>query len=118
DWRDQQIQNLPSRYRHLRKFLTYPYTIVELTTYSGTPLILKPEGMDGDDLEVVILNHLAPPAPRIVVYPYRYNNGGVEDWNRNGVVFNDSSEFLDMVTGIFNLPTFSTVNNSYMSFMA
>ena len=36
---------LPARYRHLWKFWTSPYLLVEVTTFSGTPLLLEA----GDD---------------------------------------------------------------------
>jgi len=115
-WRDR--VNL-GRYAGLRKFLTYPYTLVEMT-YSGKPLVLKPECMPGDAFDYVKLIHLSLPDPRIVVYPYLYNNGGWQDpvYSASGDLITDNAEFLDMVTGIFNLPTFSVVNNSYMSYLA
>lgn len=110
---------IPSRYSALKKFSTSPYTIVELTTYSGTPLILKPECMPSDDIEVVDIRNFAPPNPRISFVPYRYNNGGVSSsyTDRNGYI-NDGGEWLDMQTGIFNLPTFAVVNNSAISYLA
>jgi len=117
NWRN--MTDIPSRYAHLSKFLTYPYSMVELTTYSGTPLVLKPENMAGDDLDVVQLVHYAPPSPRVAFYPYRYNaSEGNADVMDGAYIHNDQGEFLDMTTGMFNLPTFSVVNNSYLAYMA
>lgn len=116
NWRE---SILPDRYSKLKKFLTYPYTVVELTTYSGTPLILKPEGMGGTDIEVIEMYHLAPPSPRIAFIPYHYNGSDLpDDRDFSGILHNDNAEFLDMVTGILDLPTFSLVNNGYLSYMA
>lgn len=111
------------RYHNLNKFYTYPYTAIELTTYSGTPVIIKPEGVQADDFSVVQLMHLAPPGPRIIFYPYHYNKGSLHFYNPDelddlGNIFNDNGEFLDVITGIFDLPTFSVVNNGYLQFMA
>jgi len=111
---------VPARYAELTKFQTYPYSLIEMTTYSGKPLILKPECLAGTGVDVVVLMHLALPDPRVVVYPYRYNstNPQPDELDVNGDVLNDQSEFLDMATGIYNLPTFSVVNNSYMNYLA
>ena len=103
---------LPARYQHLTKFRTYPYSVIQLTTWSGNPLILKPESIANNDIKVLMKMHLAPPSPRIAIMPYGYNAGA---WAGDSVI---NAEFLDVQTGIFDLPQFSTVNNSYISFMA
>lgn len=106
------------RYSRLKKMLTYPYCVVELTTYTGTPLILKPESWNDPDGQVTSIPFFAPPNPRIMFYPYRYNAGGTApEVDAHGVV-HDGGEFLDMATGIMNLPTFSVVNDGYMMFLA
>lgn len=107
------------RYRNLKKFLTSPYMVIEMTSYTGTPLVLKPECWQDPNMTIVEAAHLAPPAPRINFMPFRYNatNGVPAYEDANGVV-NDGGEFLNMFTGIMNLPTFSIVNNGYISYMA
>lgn len=118
-WREAIRNTLPQRYRHLDKFLTSPFTMVELTANTGTPIALKPESMPSDDIKIVEVPHFAQPGPRIMFYPYRYNAGeGSPAQNDENGVYNDGGEFLDMATGIFNFPTFSLVNNSYLSYMA
>ena len=102
---------IPSRYAGLQKFKCYPYSVIELTTYSGTPLILKPQNVATNDLQVMERIHVVPPNPRIVYYPRFYNSAQGVDNDRMG-------EYLNMTTGIFDMPTFSVTNNSYMSFMA
>lgn len=104
---------LGTRYSRLKKFLTSPYTIVELTTFSGNPLLLKPECIPNDDLKVLKMMHLIPPGARIVLTPMGYNMPkGYDATNQY------AGEFLDMATGIFDLPTFSIVNNGYLNYMA
>jgi hypothetical protein len=116
---------IPARYAHLDKFKVFPYTALEMTSYTGTPLMLKPESWANDDAVVVEMPHFAPPAPRLMFVPWRYNATGragvatgeiAEDFQDG--LFNDGGEYLDMATGIMNFPTFSTTNNGYMSFMA
>lgn len=121
NWRD----TLPivPRYQHLDKFKVYPYTVLEMTSYTGTPLLIKPESWANPNAIVVELPHLAPPAARIMFAPYRYNAAGAYDptmadaFDADGV-FHDDGEFLDMACGLMNLPTFSLVNNGYMMFAA
>lgn len=124
NWRERARTHL-DRYRNLTKFLTFPYTFLEMTSYNGTPLVIKPESWSSPNGEVVEVVHFAQPSPRIMFYPYRYNAGTKPDgtpsvdpeFDSTGVV-NDGGEFMDMSTGIYNMPTFSLTNNSYIGFMA
>jgi hypothetical protein len=116
-WRDTP-DLLPERYTHLKKFFTYPYMVMELTSYTGTPLMLKPESWADDDGHVMELPHFAPPNPRLAFYPFRYNASGVEVVEDEGGVLNDGGEFLDMTTGIMNFPSFSIVNNGGIAYLA
>jgi len=119
DWKKSVLNKLPPKYRHLRKFMTYPYSVVELTTYSGTPLMLKPESMNDITIGVEMMLHLAPPGPRVAFYPIKYNSfEGNSPITGPTVPGGDQAEFLDMVTGIMNLPTFSIVNNGYLMYLA
>ena len=116
NWRND--VELGSRYDHLTKFMTYPYMVLEMTTYTGTPLVLKPECWQDANMGIVEVPHFAPPNARLAFYPKFYNAGGaVASSDENGVI-NDGGEFMDMMTMIANFPTFSVVNNGYMQFMA
>lgn len=116
-----------SRYSTLKKFRMSPYTMVEVTLYNSNPLMLKPEswersGATGTDVKIIAVLHAAHPSPRLMIYPYRYNAGGVQpetayapastSSNSKKYVVNDGGEFLDVATGIYNFPTFSVVNNA------
>lgn len=119
NWRADVRAMLPKKYQHLDKFLVYPYCVVELTANTGTPLVLKPESINGHDLQIVEVPHFAQPGPRIMFYPYRYNaRQESKPTTDNYGIVHDGGEFLDMATGIFNFPTFALVNNSYIGFMA
>lgn len=132
DWKAAILNLIPEKYRHLRKFMTYPYSVVELTTYSGTPLMLKPESMRDTYMSFRMMLHLTAPSPRVAIYPENYNaitgtevhieaaageSVGTDPDPINNLAV-DGAEFLDMVMGIMNLPTFSLVNNSYIAYMA
>jgi len=120
DWKAGILEKIPVRYRHLTKFMTYPYSVVEATTYSGTPLMLKPESIGSDiHLTFRMMLHLTPPGPRVAFYPENYNSlTGDNTVTGPETPGGDNNEFLDMITGIINLPTFSIVNNGYISFLA
>lgn len=109
-WRDTAINNLPVRYRHLKKFLTYPYTVLELTTYTGQPLMLKPELMNSGDLRASIYRHLTPPMVRWTVMPQFYNVplGSTQE----------DGEFFDVATHITNFPRLCVLNDQYINYMA
>ena len=106
------------RYENLKKFLTYPYCVMELTSYTGTPLLIKPESWNDPDAHVMELPHFAPPNPRLAFYPYRYNASGVAATTDEMGVLNDGGEFLDMMTGIMNFPSFSIVNEGGIAYLA
>ena len=121
NWRTDILANraIPTRYASLKKLMTYPYCVIELTTYTGTPIVLKPESLSGDGIDVAQYVHISPPSPRIMYVPNLYNaiDGASVTGNADGTRF-DPGEFFDMATTISNFPTFSTLNNSYVSFLA
>lgn len=102
DWREAIRSTIPSRYRNLDKFLTAPYSMVELTTYTGTPLELRPEAWHSDDLEVEEYISLPLPNQRIAIAPRNYNSGNNNEWG----------DGLDRVTQVTNLPQVAIVNDN------
>lgn len=119
NWRDEALTYIPEQFRHLKKLLTFPYMALEFTTYSGQPIIIKPESWDNPDAMFVELPHLIPGSAKIVFYPVGYNRRSGSTAQEDGMgIRNDAGEFLDHATSISNLPSFSLVNNSYLSYMA
>ena len=116
NWRTETRNRIPEKYRDLTKFLTFPYCVIEVTTNTGTPIILKPEQWAGDHGEVLEIPYFALPGPRLTIMPRHYNQAYNANIPTEGVA--DGGENLDMSTGIFDFPTFSVVNNGYMSFLA
>ena len=108
-----------TRYAQLDKFRNYPYSLIELTTNEGQPLILKPE-LWGDDWKVVILSHMLPPNQRIAILPYRYNSrtDDADLLSSDANLVSDASEWLDMATFISNFPQFTVLNNGAIAYLA
>lgn len=115
NWR--QTINL-GRYWYLTKFATYPYMVIEMSSNTGTPLVLKPECWQNDHMDVVEVPHFAPPNARLGFYPYRYNVATVPHTEDGAGIIHDGGEHYAMMTGIMNFPQFSVVNNGGMMYMA
>lgn len=110
-------------YQDLDKFCVSPYTMIELTTYTGTPVLLKPELVDKVDLDVIEYASLCLPSPRVGYIPEGY---GAWPNKHNWVYWNDrpdppalsGGEDFDMATWISNLPQFSVLNDGYLNILA
>lgn len=131
NWRNSSeiLNNLPVRYRHLKKFLTSPYLVIEMTTFNGTPIVIQPELWNEADAIVFERATLVPPAQRIDFMPMFYNSKitSVSDMDDlwpdpmegfEDMVWDDEGEWLDFMTQIANFPTMSIVNNGAISYLA
>lgn len=76
NWRNSTeiLNKIPERYRHLRKFFTSPYMVIELTTSAGSSTILRPEAWNNPHLAIMERPSLLPPNQRIAFYPRGYNS--------------------------------------------
>lgn len=141
NWRDNLIDNLPDRYKNLKKFLCYPYSVLEMTTLNGGEIIFRPDCAQGEDLTVtdeingeevsltlhkeditlVVKSTYALPNPRLVIYPMFYNgmyyitNVGNTRYNTMSLV---GGENLDFALTLSNWPQLSLVNNMYAYYLA
>lgn len=111
NFRDRAAEFIPSRYAILKKFLTSPYSWIEMTTYNGAPLMLRPELIPSNDINVDIYQHSAPPSPRWAIVPSHYNATGTSGDS-------DDGEFLDFATYIQNFPQFTVLNDNYLEYLA
>ena len=120
DFREEMQSFIPEEYRHLKKFLTAPYCILELTTYTGNPIEARPELLDSADIRVIQYAHAAPPNPTLFYTFKGYNTTGdakiVDIYN--GKVSTNIGEDWDQTTGYTSLPVFSTLNNSALAALA
>lgn len=119
-FRNEFLSLLPKEYRELKKFVTSPYCIVELTTYSGNPVEFRPESIRTAGININQYAHVAPPNPSLFLTIRDYNTitESVIVERRAGKVTNEYGEGWDMCTGYTSLPTFSAVNNSALNALA
>lgn len=132
NWRNSQeiLQWIPERYRHLKKFLTFPYMAIQVTTWTATPIILKPESWNDPDAFMMERSVFMPPGQRVEISPRRYNSSGQEIENfmnfpENAITRDsyretgdDSGDYLDISTMIANFPTIPVVNNGQLGYLA
>lgn len=93
---------LPGRYRHLKKFLTYPYSVIELSTTNGSCITLKPQYFDSDSVVARSVEWLGAPSPRMWIMPNGYNG----------------DEGYSMTIGFDDFPRLMGVSNSAMTWLA
>jgi hypothetical protein len=117
NWRTSVINSIPERYRSLKKLLTYPYLAIELTTWTGVPIVLKPEAWADDNATVMERPSPMPPNQRVIYSPRRYNaipGATIENSGRG----DDSGEYLDLTVNVANFPTLPIVNSGAILYMA
>lgn len=123
---------IPSRYNQLLKFYTSPYSMIELTNFTGSPLAIKPETLSyqNGSVAMYVMGSYLPSDPRFYCYPlgvnqstantpYKYKTVSGRNGNPtelSGII--NGGEFLDCAIVYDNFPQFSIVNNSYMTYLA
>lgn len=122
DWRGQ-LKNGYGDYSRYKKFLTSQYSVIEITTYTGGEIILRPECLsEGDDIVIDYISALSPPNMRVVIYPENYNGTGtyqfgfMQGWEEIASII--GGEGLDMAIVLDNWPQVSLVNNMYQYYLA
>nr|DAP92397.1 MAG TPA: Major tail protein [Caudoviricetes sp.] len=115
----QMVSHGKGRYRYLFKFLTFPYSCIELTMLTGTPVQYRPENISGHRLRFLYMFTCAEPSPKFMVglggYNafYRVNDyGSINDPD----VHYDSSDTFDRMTGMANVAHYSVPSD--MSLLA
>jgi hypothetical protein len=138
-WRDSEniLNDIPEKYRHLKKFLTFPYMLIELTTWTGTPIVLKPELWQNPNARIVERASMALPGQRIEFHAQSYNaHPGTtpSNWGNltNDIISrlpasvqdryietgDDQGDYWDHATKIVNLPSVIMVNDAATSYIA
>lgn len=113
----------------LHKRFTYPYSVIELTSFSGNSLFLKPELIRGSSLALYAIGCALAPFARVAVFPDNYGGGENAfdpntweyvrmsgDGEETGLI--TSGDFLDSALWLGDFPQFSLVNNAYITYMA
>ena len=101
DFRKIFVRHIPQRYHNLKKLQIYPYSYIEMTLQNGSSLIIQPQYVGGDNLEIHESIWASAPGPRSMYYPERYAGGedlntaiGVVDWPRLVMVNNQGIAYL------------------------
>ena len=111
----------------LQKLWMYPYTTIEITTWDGNSLYLKPQDLWLDDTPIHGFACLVPPFMRVAIFPSYYakseNSPDTYPIKFSNATTSASatlpnSDFLDSAVWITDFPQFSIVNNSYLTYMA
>lgn len=110
----------------IRKLWTYPYTVIEIVTWDGNSLFLKPQCLYNDDTDLFAYACVVPPFARIGIYPNYYGresnqaNVTLKYANSSGAgqIQIPVGDFLDSAVWISDFPQFSIVNNNYITYMA
>ena len=138
NWRQSQeiLDAIEPQYHILKKFFTFPYMMIELTTWTGTPIVLKPELWNSPDAHLLERVGFVAPGQRIEFHAQRYNSrDGANIENYNGLsdatinamgnageryrdVGDDQGDYWDHATKIANLPSVAIVNDGAISYLA
>jgi hypothetical protein len=86
---------------------------IELTTWTGTPIILKPESWNDANAQIMERFAPMPPNQRCTYHPRNYNSTV-----HTGVGTDDHGEFLDLLVSISDFPTLPIVNSGSILYMA
>lgn len=122
-------KSIPDRYRNLHKLLCYPYSVIELNAYNGSPVLLKPELLNTDTLRLRNISCAVPGHIKIGFYPWAYDSerlvlneyglpvvsATMDDPTVNLPVSGNS---LDSCVWMQEMPKFSLVNDNYLNYLA
>lgn len=125
NWRESPVINnfIPERYRHLKKFLTSPYCLIELTYNAGSTVVLKPEAWNSPDASVMEKLAVIPPSQRLGAIPLNYNGRAQTPDDEEGAIPSSanwyrSGDYLDMAVFLSGFPTIPIVNNGQIMALA
>lgn len=117
---------LPGRCKNFFKFYTFPYSYIEISALNGCTLLLKPELMNTESVELRVESCCAPGNSRLAFYPYKYGTTDTSDRTYHymttiGSHYDhpyDHGYNLDTAIWFDNFPQFSIVNDGYLMYLA
>lgn len=119
-----------TNFRNIKKLRCYPYSIIEISNFSSSPLVAKPELFAGDSIQIKILASFVAPSLRAMVTFPKYNAGSYDTdinvaytYTVNSNTSTDQTtirtgEFLDFALPFTNWPTLQMVTNNYELYLA
>jgi hypothetical protein len=116
DFRDRYdlVSYIPPRYRHLKKFWTFPYMAIRLASPSGQQVILQPEAWNSVHGEYRERASFLAPNARVSMMPENYNA-------RNLFAFRyqqPEGDGIDRAVSVSSFPSIAIVNNQALLYMA
>jgi hypothetical protein len=116
-WRDSTILRnyIPPRYRHLKKFFTFPYMALEITNFVGQSSIMKPELLNSDGITIKEEVSLLPPNQRISFWLDGYKAATSANSDPNADTVGTGYEHA---VALGNLPSLALVNDGAILAMA
>lgn len=129
---NQLLFGIPDKYRSLYKLFTYPYSAIEITNYTGSNLIIKPQLLTDENLSLCNIACAAVPHARLGFYvqnygynkllspfpssTYRYFVMDNTQQYKTGTAYNNY--YIDNAIWFTNLPTFNLTNDEYTMYLA
>lgn len=115
NWRDAaRIRDyIPARYRHLKKFWTFPYMAVRISSNTGQQTVLRPEHWNNPHGNLREMSTLLPPNQRVSILPRGYN-ATIPESNNSEI----TGDGMDRIVSIGNFPALAMVNDQAINFMA
>lgn len=109
------------------KLYAYPYSVIELSSYTGNPVYLKPQLLRGNKVALSAICCALTPFAKIGVFPTNYGSqttGSEVTFDymtpgvRPGTGTITAGDFIDTAVWLTDFPQFSIVNNSYITQLA
>lgn len=117
----------------LTKLYAYPYSVIEMGSFSGNPIYLQPQYIRGNKVALKAIACALQPFAKVGVFPENYGtpsedaglsyvaatleaNTKAEYATYSGKI--SSGDFLDTAVWLTDFPQFSIVNNNYLTYMA
>lgn len=117
NWREStSFSTYLGKYATLKKFMTSPYLMLEMTAYQGTPIILRPENWFNANMSCQVLYSPQPSDQKIMVMPLDYNS--LSATPESGGLEIDGGDFLDTHTLLSNFPSVNIINNNALLYLA
>lgn len=109
------------------KLYAYPYSVVELSSYTGNPVYLKPQLLRGNKIALNAICCALVPFAKVGIFPSNYgaqttSSETTFDYMAPGVRAGTGTitagDFIDTAVWLTDFPQFSIVNNSYITQLA
>lgn len=125
---NQMLSDIPERYRIIKKLLTYPYSVIEMSGNDGNPVFYKPQLLTDETIDIQAFGNMVQPWAMLGFYIYGYGDNGAGGLNvvnkapagptDGEVTATYSGDTFDSAVRFSNWPQFSTLNDMYINYLA